>query len=614
MHNYIKTFLLVVVFLCGVQGASSFKNLDECTEEEREGILKTNVYVDSKHYPVLYQAVYDLQQLFEISGISYVTLFGASLGILRNEELIPWDDNVDFGVTVDQEEKIKALIPLATKLGYSIYADDISGYKFSKIDPLFNEASGKKYNLFIDICLYRPEGENYVLARYKGRQIFSNSWLKKEELEEIEIRHCGPLELRCSKYAKDHVIRMYGEYCVDVGHFYCSHINGDLEPNGELVPTRYIWSIRNVAKYPAYKDLKLENRVEAFLGNILGGTSALELAKQREDKKAVIDEIITANKMFSADQMVNSILELGTLTSLDYSQLGDIMYGEMGKAPTLGTSALATLRAGDRFLKISRGSGEHENLIRIRTQLGLNNEATLYDCGDNTFLVIPASYYDPHKNLTLTVSHFAGENSYDVLYSILLNPIFLEVGEKKGIELGAAIARLHKRLGVPHNDIHPGNVRFTESIDKPGEAEKIFFIDIGSVVENSSGKNINKPDIIVDILSLLSMTICHRFKNNHFSTPSEIFDSLLGSKKVTETEKLFASGVIKGYFDAANHEIRLTIYKQFLEYKKNNFDISSFYCAEFLVFNSMMLDQIFEQEKAKYIAEPIKKIKYFLDS
>ncbi len=260
MCNYIKTFLFGILFFCVIQGASSFKNLDECTAEEREGILKSQVYISHKHFPPLYQAVYDLQQLFEISGIRYVTLFGASLGILRNEELIPWDGNVDFGVTVDQEEKIKALIPLADKLGYDVYEDDLDGYKFSRKEPLFNEVNGQNYNLLLNICLYRLEGERYILERSKGRATFSNSWLKKEELETIEMRQCGPIaQLPCSKYAKDHVMRMYGEHCVSVGHFYYSSIRGG------LVPTRYIWSIGNVDNYPSYKDIKLENRVDTIL-------------------------------------------------------------------------------------------------------------------------------------------------------------------------------------------------------------------------------------------------------------------------------------------------------------------------------------------------------------
>jgi phosphorylcholine metabolism protein LicD len=289
MHNYIKTFLLVVVFLCGVQGASSFKNLDECTEEEREGILKSQVYISHKHFPTLYQAVYDLQQLFEISGVKYVTLFGASLGILRNEELIPWDDNVDFGVAEDQEEKIKALIPLADKLGYDFYEDDLDGYKFSRRDTLFNEANGQNYNLLLNICLYRLEGERYILERSKGREIFPNSWLKKEELEAIEMRCCGPLKLPCSSYAKDHVMRMYGEHCVSVGHFYYSSIRGG------LVPTRYIWSISNVAKYPSYKDIKLENRSGEITKSAF--VSEIESEVTRLTKNLGVDDCIDLDQV-----------------------------------------------------------------------------------------------------------------------------------------------------------------------------------------------------------------------------------------------------------------------------------------------------------------------------
>ena len=47
--------------------------------------------------------------IFKKSGLEYIVETGTLLGIVRENRLLPWDNDVDFTVTEDQEEKLLSL-------------------------------------------------------------------------------------------------------------------------------------------------------------------------------------------------------------------------------------------------------------------------------------------------------------------------------------------------------------------------------------------------------------------------------------------------------------------------------------------------------------------------
>ena len=52
--------------------------------------------------------------VFERHGIHYTIEGGTALGALRHKGLIPWDDDIDFGVLAEDEAKLKG--PVAEDL------------------------------------------------------------------------------------------------------------------------------------------------------------------------------------------------------------------------------------------------------------------------------------------------------------------------------------------------------------------------------------------------------------------------------------------------------------------------------------------------------------------
>lgn len=242
----------------GVAPPKPWIDLDRMDQETRLATLKTDVFISPSHFPPLYQAASDLQKLFSLAGIKAIGLFGCTLGILRFGECLCHDDDVDYGVDIRDENKIKALIQLADKMGYNLFADEIVGYKFYRKEQLVDPETRESHHVFVDIFLYQLESDKYQLVREKGRALFPKAWISKRNFETRTVLKCGPLMMPCSTYTRELLFQWYGDRCETEALFYFSHIK-DLKAN-------YKWTIRpDTDEYLSFKDIELEDRVAKVL-------------------------------------------------------------------------------------------------------------------------------------------------------------------------------------------------------------------------------------------------------------------------------------------------------------------------------------------------------------
>ena len=236
-------------------------NLDDADQPTRMATLREQVFVTPSHFPPLYQAAKDLQDLFSYAGIQAIAFAGCTLGIARFGECLPWDDDIDYAVSVSQEEKLRKLIPLADKLGYNLFPDDLVGWKFYKKEQLVDLETHEPHYLFVDVFLFKPEAieeePRYVMIHEKARQMFPKAWFTKREFETRTVLKCGPLKMPCSTYLTDILHRHYSRDCETKARFYFSHI--------KALTNNYEWTIVPMDEYPSYKQLVLEDRVKAML-------------------------------------------------------------------------------------------------------------------------------------------------------------------------------------------------------------------------------------------------------------------------------------------------------------------------------------------------------------
>lgn len=116
-------------------------------------------------------------QFFDDNNIEYVAYGGTLLGVIRNNGLIPWDDDIDLFICEKDEEKLISLIEYAMNYGLKIIYEPID--KFGKknktfiIYELYNES-----NIFCDIFImkinknYIEYASEYYLKNFPNREIF----------------------------------------------------------------------------------------------------------------------------------------------------------------------------------------------------------------------------------------------------------------------------------------------------------------------------------------------------------------------------------------------------------------------------------------------------------
>lgn len=76
--------------------------------------------IPDSHRKMLYKLAFDIHELFGKHQIMYWCDGGTLLGCLRENGLIPWDDDLDFGLLPKDFKKVKEIQNEITQLGYKI--------------------------------------------------------------------------------------------------------------------------------------------------------------------------------------------------------------------------------------------------------------------------------------------------------------------------------------------------------------------------------------------------------------------------------------------------------------------------------------------------------------
>lgn len=204
-----------------------------------------------------YQIAKDLTDVFKDKEIPYTILFGTQLGASRTNEnegggLIPWDDDFDTGIDIQDLEKVKDLSPIFEEMGYDLIEDGekIVGYKLvsrENINIKTDTIEIKDFRPFVDIFLYTLNGYYYELYFEKGRQLHKRSPLKKDTFLKRKPYAFGPLTVMGLENDKEHLNSFYpggfpGEWNI-LGVYCFSHSTNSTK-------TKYVWKLTEEDKRP----------------------------------------------------------------------------------------------------------------------------------------------------------------------------------------------------------------------------------------------------------------------------------------------------------------------------------------------------------------------------
>ena len=196
-------------------------NMNEVLGDQRQvnntengNITKNTLkYTKPSIVKILYQMARDVDQLLTRGQINYWTDGGTTLGCVRHKGLIPWDDDIDLCIKLDDEPKLLALRPTLETRGYDLVAyKKPFGYKLFPMNNSLPLPPGRlgRYP-FCDMFLMEKQDGRYVPCHEKPRKRWPNEFYLEEEVDNLERRPFGDLSLNCPGNAENYLTRFYGE-------------------------------------------------------------------------------------------------------------------------------------------------------------------------------------------------------------------------------------------------------------------------------------------------------------------------------------------------------------------------------------------------------------------
>ncbi|MBN2417290.1 LicD family protein [bacterium] len=140
-------------------------------------------------------------RVLEAADIPYSLEAGTLLGIVRENRLLPWDDDVDITVTRQQEAKVMALLPRLRLLGYKVrvkrYTRDLKYFSKGELRMIKIKHLSLPFfqsDVVIDIFLKKLIGDQYYWTVGVHKPVLKS--VPKRFYEEL-----GSLDFRGKSYS-----------------------------------------------------------------------------------------------------------------------------------------------------------------------------------------------------------------------------------------------------------------------------------------------------------------------------------------------------------------------------------------------------------------------------
>lgn len=175
--------------------------------------------------------IYDMMKTFDelcrSHGIHYFANSGTLLGAVRHKGIIPWDDDADVGIMLEDKVKLINLTEELRQRGIIFITNPVGMSHFYQLrfDP---KVLREKYNALeseaanLDIFLYQKmENGKIDFCSPTFRSLFPNEYFSESELSEIVDYPFGPdskaFPIRGIRSATDYLHRTYGKDCLEFG-------------------------------------------------------------------------------------------------------------------------------------------------------------------------------------------------------------------------------------------------------------------------------------------------------------------------------------------------------------------------------------------------------------
>ncbi len=163
-------------------------------------------------------------------NIEYFIDGGTLLGCVRDGGQIPWDDDIDIGMTPSNYNKFRNLIQEFSKKGFQI--NDLPTNMIQIINPQIAFVRNIKVDdddkiintepryACIDIFEYLLVKHHYVLSYKRNRKLFENSMYHKDELSPLKEYNYHDIKVKGSNNPESYLDRYYGNWKKRCIHIY----------------------------------------------------------------------------------------------------------------------------------------------------------------------------------------------------------------------------------------------------------------------------------------------------------------------------------------------------------------------------------------------------------
>ncbi len=156
-----------------------------------------------------------IHEILTTNEIPYWINGGTLLGAVRNQGLIPWDDDGDLQIFEKEKEKLLALGGEFAARGYTLVDHEFGLKLFPK--------GGHFPSIDIFTADLDPNSGNYVLGNEKARETWPQDYWTAEELKEIVPYKFGPITLMGSKTTDRYLTTLYKKSYKDVAYRIYDH-------------------------------------------------------------------------------------------------------------------------------------------------------------------------------------------------------------------------------------------------------------------------------------------------------------------------------------------------------------------------------------------------------
>ena len=212
IKNFINNNILIICLL--------LLFLISCVYIIYKNIVKRKKEFSKKEYDYIHKVLLEnlkkTIKIFDKHGLTYWASDGTLLGSIRDNDIIEYDDDVDFRILKEDylklayDEKIKNDFN-KSGLHLSFSEDSLKKFQIIKIVKLNESNDYTRNNIFIDIIPVEKENNRYILSEIYARNLWKNSYFYENELFPLKKNKFNNLSINIPNNPIPYLERAYGD-------------------------------------------------------------------------------------------------------------------------------------------------------------------------------------------------------------------------------------------------------------------------------------------------------------------------------------------------------------------------------------------------------------------